>query len=79
MNDLPYQDNLIMTKDKFNYCKLLQVDYFVDDFISYVEEMSKITNYILFAQPWNRAGQDKFTTVRNLEELYELIKGNTGV
>lgn len=75
MNNLPYKDNLIMSEDKLSYCKLLQIDFFVDDFSSYVEEIGKFTTAFLFAKPWNRDRRD-LPTIYSLEELYKIIKEN---
>ena len=75
-NNIPFRDNLIMTKDKASYVKLLKIDYFVDDFAKQILDLSNMTKAYLFARPWNREYQDKLPTIRTLSELPEIIRGN---
>lgn len=73
-NKIPQDYNLVMTKDKASYIKLLKISYFVDDFISQVENVGNFCNSMLFAQPWNREKQNILPTVRSIKEFYEIIK-----
>ena len=73
-NNVPFRDNLIMSKDKVSYAKLLKLDYFVDDFASQVIDLSGITKAYLFAKPWNIEYQDILPTVRSLTEFYNAVK-----
>lgn len=75
-NKVPFKDNLIMTKDKASYAKLLKLDFFVDDFTKYVKEVRKPTLSFLMAKPWNRDAREEFPTIYSLRELYNIIKEN---
>ena len=57
------------------YAKLLKLDYFVDDFISYVKEVKKPTVSFLMTKPWNRENRGDLSTICSLGELYRMIRG----
>jgi len=72
-NKLPFKENLFMEKDKAYIARMLQLDYFVDDFVSQYDSVSKVTNTFLMAQPWNRKGWEGRNVIFGLDELYEEI------
>lgn len=71
--NFPFQENLIMTKDKANACKLYGVTHFLDDFLHQVKEVSSVTNAYLMSKPWNVDGRDKLNVVNSLEEFKEKV------
>jgi uncharacterized HAD superfamily protein len=74
--NFPFQDNLIMTKDKANSCRLYGVTHFLDDHAHHVESVAKVADAYLMAKIWNREYQDKFNTVHSLREFRERVFGN---
>ena len=73
--NFPFQDNLIMTNDKANACRLYGVTHFLDDHAHHVESVSKVADAYLMAKIWNKEYQDKLNTVHSLREFRERIFG----
>ena len=69
----PQNNNLIFTRDKPLYVKLLEVDLFVEDQLYHADKLKDITNLILMRQPWNERAWNEHTTIGNLHELFGLI------
>lgn len=73
--NFPFQDNLIMTKDKANACRFYRVTHFLDDHAHHVESVAKVADAYLMAKIWNKEYQDKLNTVHSLREFRERIFG----
>jgi uncharacterized HAD superfamily protein len=73
--NFPFQDNLIMTSDKANACRLYGVTHFLDDHAHHVESVAKVADAYLMAKIWNKEYQDKLNTVHSLKEFREVIFG----
>src|SRR3989304_5261519 len=71
--NFPFQDNLIMTSDKANACRLYGITHFLDDHAHHVENVSKVADAYLMAKIWNKEYQDKLNTVHSLREFRERI------
>jgi uncharacterized HAD superfamily protein len=72
--DLPFKENIIFSRDKQTYARLLKLDYFVDDLQNNVDEVSKVTKTFLFRATHNFPIQDKYPTVGTLNEFYHIIR-----
>ena len=74
-NKVPFKENLFLEKDKGYLARMLQLNYFVDDFISNYDSVGKTAKAFLFAQPWNRSERGNRDTIYSIKDLYESIKG----
>lgn len=72
--EVPFKENLIFEKHKFNMVRLLGLDYFVDDQGKHLEKMKGITKTFLFIQPHNRNDRELYDNVRSLRQFYDIIK-----
>jgi 5'(3')-deoxyribonucleotidase len=70
----PFYENLIFSSDKASYARLYQLKYFVDDLPEQVEELSKVTNTIMYARPYNKEYQKKYCTARSYSEVLKLME-----
>ena len=71
--NFPFQDNLIMTGDKANACRLYGVTHFLDDFASHIEKVKNIADSYLLARAWNRDERDGHNVVYSLKEFRERV------
>lgn len=75
--DAPFKENLIFNKDKASVVRLNKLDYFLDDFSSYVSQLSGLTNAYLMCKSHNIGKRDGFKCVNGLKEFYEEIVNGT--
>lgn len=71
----PFKENLIFSKDKANYARLLRLDYFLDDSPDNVKALEGVTTAYLFKAVHNRYRRDGFNVIGSFKELYEVLKG----
>lgn len=71
--DLPFKENIIFSKDKATYVRLLGLDYFLDDQPNNLIPMMKTTKTFLFKCPHNVGQRDGFNTVGSMREFYKTI------
>ncbi len=80
--ELPFKENIIFSKDKANYVRLLQLEYFLDDLAPNLETLKGLTKTYLFKAHHNWRDRDKFPLVNNMKEFYEVVyaseKGSDG-
>ncbi len=69
----PFHENLIFTQDKATVARARKIDWFLDDNVKHVRDLSKVTRAVLFARPWNRDYWEKFRTIFSLREFYKMI------
>lgn len=72
--NFPFQENLIFTSNKVNEARRYCVDFFVEDMPANIDSLSKVTNVILMAQPWNKDIQDKYLTVRSINQILQHLE-----
>jgi uncharacterized HAD superfamily protein len=72
--DLPFKENLILSKEKANYARLLKLDYFLDDMPKYVDMLKGITNAYLFKAVHNSDVREQYEVINSLEEFYNMVK-----
>lgn len=72
--NFPFKENLIFTPDKADHARLLKLKYFVEDRIDYIEPLSKVTNVILRAQPWNEEYWDKYPTAHSFSDMAKFME-----
>lgn len=72
--NFPYKDNVIFTDDKANVSRLLQLTYCIDDMPHNVESLSKVTNVIMIAQPWNTELWEKYNTAHSLNGVLKYLE-----
>lgn len=72
--NFPFQENLIFTQNKVNEARRYGIDYFVEDMPENAIKLSKVTNVILMAQPWNKDIQDQYLTVTSINQLLEHLE-----
>lgn len=76
--DLPFKENVIFTKDKANYVRLLGIDLFLDDRDKEVTALQGLCDVRLFKQVHNWEYRDKFNLINSFKEFYELVKEKNG-
>lgn len=75
--NFPFQDNLILSKDKVTDCRKYGVTHFVDDFTKHVNPISGFCTSYLVNKPWNQSGRlDTYVVVSNMKELYDIYFGD---
>lgn len=72
--NFPFRENLIFSNDKESTARLLKADYAVDDFVSHIEKLSRVTTAILFARPWNEESWDKYPTAKVFDDVLEFME-----
>jgi uncharacterized HAD superfamily protein len=70
----PQNENLIFTRDKAFYVKLLEIDTFIEDRWEYAEELKNITKVILVRQSWNENFWNEFLTVGHVCEIPKVLE-----
>jgi uncharacterized HAD superfamily protein len=70
----PFRDNLIFADDKVNTARRLKADYFIEDMPRHLEGLSKITNVIMMAQPYNKEYWDTYLTVHSLKSALQYLE-----
>lgn len=73
-HNFPFLDNLIFTHDKVNMARKLQLSYMLEDNIKQIEGLSKVTNAILIAQPYNKEIWDKYPTAHSLMSALQFME-----
>lgn len=76
MYNLPFKENIIFSKDKANYVRLLGLEYFLDDLAHNLESLQGLTKTYLFKASHNWRDRDKFPLINNMKEFYEILKDN---
>lgn len=64
--NFPYLDNIIFESDKVNTARLLKLQYFIEDLPASILPLSKVTNIIVKAQPYNIDLWEMFPTTQSL-------------
>lgn len=72
--DFPFRENLIFTPDKANHARLLKLKYFTEDRQDYIEPLSKVTNVILRARPWNEDIWDVYPTAHSFSDMAKFME-----
>ena len=73
----PFSENLIFDSDKATVCRMLGIDYFLDDQTKHLIPMQGFVKTYLMAQPHNVDDREGFTVVNSLKEFYdEITKSN---
>lgn len=74
---LPYRDNVyVVNGGKRDMAELLDLDIFVDDRASHVDELHDICTVILLTRPWNKDyNKNKHVRIDQLHELIPLLEG----
>lgn len=69
-------NKIIYTKEKWKVIKDLDIKFFVDDRVKYLEEIYTKTNCIpiCFDKPWNQHCGIEITRVKNWNEIYTNIR-----
>lgn len=70
----PFRENLVFTSDKVNESRRLHITNFLDDNPIYIEGLSKITNTILIANPWNSHLWDTYNTAHSLKSAIKFLE-----
>jgi len=65
----PQVRNLIFSKDKDKYVRLLEIDIFVEDQYKYAEKLRNLCKVILRRQPWNEMYEDEFEFIDKIQDL----------
>lgn len=73
----PYRDNVyVVNGGKRAIVELLDLDIFIDDRTSHVDELHDICPVILVTRPWNEEyNEDNHVRVNELHELVPLLEG----
>lgn len=75
--NLPFSENLIFEKDKATVCRMLGIEYFIDDQIKHLIPMQGFVKTYLMSAPHNIDNRDGFTVVNSLKEFYnEITRSN---
>jgi len=73
-HNFPFQDNLIITREKDVQATLCGVTHFLDDMGKHVEKVSKVCSAFLLARVHNIHEREKYNTVNSLGEFaYEVF------
>lgn len=71
--DLPFKENLIFSKNKVDYVRLLGLDYFLDDQPHHLIPMMDVTKSYLFKSFHNWEQREGFNVVSSMKEFYEVL------
>ena len=69
----PFRENLIFASDKQNTIRRLKINYFIDDLPYNLEELSKVTNVIMLARPYNREFRETYNTAYSLMDSLKFL------
>lgn len=76
MYDLPFKENVIFSKDKATYVRLLGLKYFLDDIPSNVKSLQGLTNAYLFKSSHNLNQREGFNVLGTIKEFYDIVAEN---
>lgn len=71
----PFLENLVFTHDKSITARQLMLSMCVDDMPKNLEPLSKVTDVVMIAHPYNVDYWDKFPTAHSLTSALKLIIG----
>ena len=74
--DLPFKENVIFTKDKVNYSRMLNLKFFLDDLPRNVDSLLPVTDAYLFKADHNWEHRDNYKTLNTIKEYYELVSSS---
>ncbi len=77
--DLPFKENLIFSKEKGTYARLLHLDYFLDDMPRYIDMLTGITNAFLFKAVHNADVRENYPVMNSFKEFYEMVRSKSEV
>lgn len=69
----PFKENVIFSKNKQNYARLLKLDYFLDDQPYHIDELKSVTNAYLFKAVHNWESRELYPLMNSMKEFYEFL------
>lgn len=70
----PFRENLIFESDKVNTARRVKADYFIEDMPRHLSGLSKVTNVIMIAQPYNKEYWDVYPTAHSLMSTLQFME-----
>lgn len=68
--------NLVITKEKDKYARLLKIDIFVEDREENARELKNLCLVLLMKQPWNEECREGFTCIDKLSDMKKYLDVN---